>query len=80
VFLINLPVSALALAAVALLLPESRSARRPRVDVGGIALSSAALAGLTYGLTDAGQHGWASPRALAVTAQSQQVRSLRLRD
>jgi MFS transporter, DHA2 family, multidrug resistance protein len=68
VFLINLPVSALALAAVAVLLPESRSARRPRVDVGGIVLSSLGLAALTYGLIDAGQHGWASPRALAVVA------------
>jgi DHA2 family multidrug resistance protein-like MFS transporter len=68
VFLINLPVSVLALAAVALFLPESRSAARPRVDAGGIALSSAGLAALTYGLIDAGQHGWGSPRALAVIA------------
>jgi DHA2 family multidrug resistance protein-like MFS transporter len=69
VFLINLPVSALALAAVALLLPpESRSAQRPRVDAGGIVLSSLGLAALTYGLIDAGQHGWASPRAVLVIA------------
>jgi MFS transporter, DHA2 family, multidrug resistance protein len=69
VFLINVPVSLLALAAVAALLPESRSPQRPRVDAGAIVLSSAGLAGLTYGLIDAGQHGWGSPRALiAITA------------
>jgi EmrB/QacA subfamily drug resistance transporter len=66
VFLINVPVSAIAVAAVAALLPESRSPRRPGVDAVGIVLSSAGLAGLTYGLIDAGQHGWASPRALSV--------------
>jgi DHA2 family multidrug resistance protein-like MFS transporter len=65
VFLINVPVSLLALTAVAVLLGESRSPRRLRVDVGGIGLSSAGLAALTYGLIDAGQHGWGSPRALA---------------
>jgi MFS family permease len=63
VFLINVPVSAIAVGA---LLPESRSPRRPRVDAVGIVLSSAGLAGLTYGLIDAGQHGWGSPRALLV--------------
>ena len=68
VFLINVPVSLLALTAVAVLLPESRSPQRPRVDVGGIVLSSAGLASLTYGLIDAGQHGWTSLRALAAIA------------
>ncbi len=66
VFLINLPVSALAVTAVAMLLPESRSALRPRVDAGGIVISSLGLAALTYGLIDAGQNGWGSTRALSV--------------
>ena len=58
----------IALAAVAALLPESRSPARPRVDAGGIILSSAGLAGLTYGLIDAGQHGWGNPRAVITIA------------
>jgi EmrB/QacA subfamily drug resistance transporter len=68
VFLINVPVVALALIAVAFLLPESRSAQRPRLDVLGVVLSSAGLAGLTYGFIRAGQDGWTSPGALATIA------------
>ena len=68
VFLINVPVVALALIAVAFLLPESRSAQRPRVDLLGVILSSAGLAGLTYGFIKAGQDGWTDAAALATIA------------
>src|SRR5580658_3178826 len=65
VFLINVPVVALALIAVAVLLPESRSEQRLRIDGGGVLLSSAGLAGLTYGFIRAGQDGWTDALALA---------------
>jgi MFS transporter, DHA2 family, multidrug resistance protein len=68
VFLINVPVVVLALIAVAFLLPESRSAERPRVDILGVILSSAGLAGLTYGFIKAGQDGWTSGVALGTIA------------
>ena len=68
VFLINVPVVALALIAVALLLPESRSAERTSVDVVGVILSSAGLAGLTYGFIRAGQDGWTDAGTLAAIA------------
>jgi DHA2 family multidrug resistance protein-like MFS transporter len=68
VFLINVPVVVLALVAVVFLLPESRSEQRPRVDVVGVLLSSAGLAGLTYGFIKAGQDGWTSTAALATIA------------
>jgi MFS transporter, DHA2 family, multidrug resistance protein len=68
VFLINVPVVALALIAVTFLLPESRSALRPRVDVLGVILSSAGLAGLTYGFIKAGQDGWTDAAALGTIA------------
>jgi len=68
VFLINVPVVALAVIAVSFLLPESRSALRPRVDVLGVILSSAGLAGLTYGFIKAGQDGWTDAAALATIA------------
>jgi len=58
VFLINMPVVVLALVAVAVLLPESRSSSRQRFDVLGIALSSGALALVTYGVINAGETGW----------------------
>ena len=41
VFLINVPIVVLALIAVALLMPESRSARRPGIDLSGLAVSTA---------------------------------------
>ncbi|HEU5389828.1 MAG TPA: MFS transporter [Streptosporangiaceae bacterium] len=65
VFLINVPVVVLALIAVTILLPESRSAERPGVDVLGVILSSAGLAGLTYGFIKAGQDSWTDATALA---------------
>ena len=68
VFLINVPVVVLAVAAVAILLPESRSAQRPGVDVLGVILSSAGLTGLTYGFIKAGQDGWTDAAALATIA------------
>lgn len=68
VFLINVPVVTLALIAVAVLMPESRSERRPGMDYAGVALSSLGLAGLTYGIIRAGQDGWSNATALATIA------------
>jgi MFS transporter, DHA2 family, multidrug resistance protein len=65
VFLINVPVVVLAVIAVAVLLPESRSEQRLRVDVLGVLLSSAGLAGLTYGFIEADQDGWTDAGALS---------------
>lgn len=65
VFLVNVPVTVIGLSAVAALLPESRGAERPRLDLAGVALSSAGLVGVTYGAIDAGQHGWGSPAVAA---------------
>jgi MFS transporter, DHA2 family, multidrug resistance protein len=65
VFLINVPVIALALIAVLALMPESRSGRRPRLDVTGVLISSIGLTGFTYGIIRAGQDGWGDAAALA---------------
>jgi DHA2 family multidrug resistance protein-like MFS transporter len=64
VFLMNLPILAIALVAVLVLLPESRSPKRPALDPAGIVLSSGGLAVLTFGLVKAGQDGWGSAGAL----------------
>jgi DHA2 family multidrug resistance protein-like MFS transporter len=64
VFLINVPVVAFALIAVAFLMPESRSTERPRVDWAGVLISSAGLIALTYGVIQAGQDGWTDATAL----------------
>jgi EmrB/QacA subfamily drug resistance transporter len=65
VFLINVPIVVLALAAVFFLLPESRSERRPGIDGIGVVLSSLGLTGLTYGFIKAGQDGWGDASAVA---------------
>ncbi|HYA09084.1 MAG TPA: MFS transporter, partial [Gaiellaceae bacterium] len=64
VFLINLPVVAVALAAVWFLLPESRSSERSKLDGAGVALAGAGLATLVYGVIQAGQNGWSDGGAI----------------
>ncbi len=68
VFLINVPVVVIALFAVGLLMPESKSARRPSIDLAGLAVSTAGLVALTYGFIKAGQDGWSGAAALGLIA------------
>jgi MFS transporter, DHA2 family, multidrug resistance protein len=68
VFLINVPVVALAVVAVTVLLPESRSSVRQRIDMVGVAISSAGLALLTYGVIQTGDRGWSDGAAVAEMA------------
>ncbi|SFP66561.1 drug resistance transporter, EmrB/QacA subfamily [Amycolatopsis arida] len=64
VFLINVPLVVLGIAALAWLLPRTRGSGGVRFDGPGIALSSAGLLALTYGLVTAGEDGWLAPAAL----------------
>ena len=64
VFLLNLPVVVIGLVAVTVLVPESRAATRPGLDLVGIVTSCAGLAVLIYGFIAAGQYGWSSPTAI----------------
>jgi len=68
VFLINVPVIVIALTAVAVLMPESRSEQRPRIDVAGVVISSLGLTSLVYGFIKAGQDGWGDVTVLATIA------------
>jgi EmrB/QacA subfamily drug resistance transporter len=68
VFLLNVPVIALGLAAVVALMPESRAVQRPSLDLVGVVTSAAGLVGVTYGLIKAGQDGWGNLGALALMA------------
>lgn len=58
VFLINIPVVIVAIAAIGVLLPESKSAKKHRIDTLGITLSSLGLTGITYGAIEAESKGW----------------------
>jgi DHA2 family multidrug resistance protein-like MFS transporter len=66
VFLINLPVVVMALAAVVALVGESRASARPGLDFVGVVASAAGLVILTYGLIKAGQEGWGNIDALVM--------------
>ncbi|MFI6209386.1 MFS transporter [Streptomyces sp. NPDC051041] len=63
IFLINLPVAALGLAAVVALVPESRNPRGDRPDLLGALLSTIGMASLVYAIISGPEHGWTSGRA-----------------
>ena len=66
VFLINVPVVLIGLVAVAVLLPESRNPQRhARSTSSAWLLSSVGLVGITYGVIEGGENGWAEPLMLA---------------
>ncbi|MFI6286777.1 MFS transporter [Streptomyces sp. NPDC051018] len=58
IFLINLPVAALALVLLPRLVGESRSPHRARLDVPGAVLGTGAVISLVYGLLQAEGTGW----------------------
>jgi len=64
VFLVNVPVGAIAIVLTALFVPESKAGRARRIDPIGQLLVIVALATLTYGIIDAPRVGWASGRTL----------------
>jgi len=65
VFLINVPVVLIAIAAIGALLPESKSSKKHRIDFTGIALSSLGLTGITYGAIEAESNGWSNHWVIA---------------
>ena len=58
IFLINLPIALGAFVAAIPLLRETRGASRPRLDLGGVALSAAALTALVLPLIEGRELGW----------------------
>ncbi len=70
VFLVNVPVGALALLLTALYVPESRAPRPRRIDPVGQILVIVALASLTYSIIEAPRSGWGSPVIVGLLALS----------
>jgi len=58
IFLINIPIAAIALIGGFFLIPNSRDPNPKRPDYPGTVLSSAALAGLVFGLVQGSRWGW----------------------
>ncbi|MFE2346674.1 MFS transporter [Kitasatospora cineracea] len=57
-FLVNLPIGLAAATAAARLLPESKAPGRPRLDLTGLALATAALTALCLPLIEGREQGW----------------------
>ncbi|MEV5317562.1 MFS transporter [Streptomyces sp. NPDC052687] len=65
IFLINLPVAALGLAAVVALVPESKNPQGDRPDLLGALLSTIGMSSLVFTIISGPEHGWSSGRVLA---------------
>jgi len=68
VFLVNVPVTALAFLAAIVLVPETRDPKPGAFDLLGAALSIGALGTLVYALIEAPDRGWTSPLILSCFA------------
>ncbi|MET0971650.1 MAG: MFS transporter [Tardiphaga sp.] len=58
IFLINVPIAALTIAAAFPLLRETRGSHRPKLDLGGVVLSSLALSSFVVPLVEGRERGW----------------------
>ncbi|MES9523941.1 MFS transporter [Streptomyces capoamus] len=70
VFLINLPMAAIGIAACVFLLPETRDPASPKVDVLSTALTATGLGALIYAIIEAPERGWGDPLVLGTSAAS----------
>src|SRR6201994_4545024 len=65
IFMVNIPIAALAIIGGTLFVPTSRDPAAPRVDVPGLILSAAGGTALVYTVIQAPSWGWTSTRAAA---------------
>ncbi|WP_369233588.1 MFS transporter [Streptomyces sp. R21] len=70
VFLVNVPMAAIGIAACVFLLPETRDPASPKVDAVSTALTAAGLSILIYAIIEAPHRGWGDPLILAFFAGS----------
>lgn len=68
IFLVNLPIVAVALVAGRVLIPTSKDPSKPDLDPVGAVLSIVGLVALVYGIIQAPEDGWTAPRTLAAFA------------
>jgi EmrB/QacA subfamily drug resistance transporter len=64
IFLVNIPIAAVALLAGRLLIPDSRDPRPGRLDRLGLLLSIAAVAAIIWAVIEAPHRGWSSPEVV----------------
>ncbi|MFG2354057.1 MFS transporter [Streptomyces sp. NPDC048521] len=68
VFLVNVPMAAIGIAACVFLLPETRDPSSPRVDTVSTACTAAGLGALVYAIIEGPERGWRDPLVLALFA------------
>jgi EmrB/QacA subfamily drug resistance transporter len=68
IFLVNLPIVAIALLAGFFLIPTSKDPTHASLDVGGALLSIAGLASLVYAIIEAPSNGWGSTKTIGTFA------------
>nr|WSX77112.1 MFS transporter [Streptomyces sp. NBC_00899] len=68
VFLVNIPLVALAIAACFTLLPETTDPAAPRVRASSTFCTAAGLGALVYGIIEAPSRGWGDPLVVAMLA------------
>ncbi|WP_151478907.1 MFS transporter [Streptomyces albicerus] len=68
IFLINLPVAAIALVAVLRLVPESKNPQGDRPDLLGAVLSTIGMTAVVYAIIKGPEHGWTSLQVLVPAA------------
>jgi EmrB/QacA subfamily drug resistance transporter len=64
IFLVNIPLVAIGIAACLLLLPETQDPSAPKVDLLSTALSVTGLGALVFGIIEAPRDGWGDPLVL----------------
>ncbi|MEV0635346.1 DHA2 family efflux MFS transporter permease subunit [Streptomyces sp. NPDC050619] len=68
VFLVNVPMAAIGIAACVFLLPETRDPSSPKVDTLSTALTATGLGALVYAIIEAPTRGWGDPLVLGTLA------------
>ncbi|MER6731594.1 MFS transporter [Streptomyces puniciscabiei] len=68
VFLVNIPMAAIGIAACVFLLPETRDPASPKVDPVSTALTATGLGALIYAIIEAPDRGWTDALVLAMVA------------
>jgi EmrB/QacA subfamily drug resistance transporter len=68
VFLVNIPLVAIALVGVARVVPESRASKRTRLDLGGTVLAAGGLIAVVDAIIEAPSRGWTGSVTIAEAA------------
>jgi len=63
IFFVNLPIGVAVIALAVALIPELHVRRKHRLDLAGVALASAALLGICYGLVEGQRYHWGTVRS-----------------